>query len=178
MKVETKIAIVEQTLLTNYNKYYKIAFLYVQNETDAVDVVQESAYKAIYKANLLKKTEYTDTWIYRIVVNEAKNFIKKNRKNHSNFDDLSIPYMDIYENIDLKKSLKLLGEPEKSIVILRFFDDLKVEDIASILNISVNTTKSKLYRSLKKLQRFMEVKDEKRLIEKSREVSEKFEKTV
>lgn len=50
--------VISQVLLQNYNKYYRIAFGYVHNEADALDIVQEGAYKAIYHSDKLKKQEY------------------------------------------------------------------------------------------------------------------------
>jgi len=46
--------LVEQELLTSYNSLYRLAFTYVKNESDAMDIVQESAYRAIKNASSLK----------------------------------------------------------------------------------------------------------------------------
>lgn len=151
-------SIIEETLLNNYKKYYKVAFAYVHNETDAMDIIQESAYKAILKSNTLKNPKYEDTWIYRIIINKAKNFLNKNKKVTEYLDNVNLKIEDNYCDIDLKKALQLLEEPDKSIIILKYFEELKFEQISDILNLNINTIKSKLYRGLKKLQAFMEVK--------------------
>lgn len=76
MKSKTDISarqkqLVEEMLITNYAKYYKLAYSYVRNENDAQDIVQEGAYKAILNCGSLKENAYLDTWIYRIMINEA-----------------------------------------------------------------------------------------------------------
>ena len=62
---------VERALTEGYEKYYRLAYSYVHNEADALDIVQEAAYKAILKSDSLKEPQYVETWVYRIVVNEA-----------------------------------------------------------------------------------------------------------
>ncbi len=55
-------------------------------------------------------------------------------------------------DIDLQRALDTLPEQDKAVVILRFFEEMKLEEIADILEENVNTVKSRLYRSLKKLR--------------------------
>ena len=153
---KNKVYLIEETLLKNYNKYYKLAFSYVHNNSDAMDIVQDSAYKAIKNAELLKNQKYVDTWIYRIVINQCKTFLSKNKQITDDISDVNISFNDKYENIDLKNALNALDDDEKAIIILRFFEDLKIEDIASVLDIKVNTVKSRLYRCLRKLESIME----------------------
>lgn len=153
---KNKVYLIEETLLKNYNKYYKLAFSYVHNDSDAMDIVQDSAYKAIKNAELLKNQKYVDTWIYRIVINQCKTFLSKNKQITDDINDVNISFNDKYENIDLKNALNALDNDEKAIIILRFFEDLKIEDIASVLDIKVNTVKSRLYRCLRKLESIME----------------------
>ncbi len=153
---KNKVYLIEETLLKNYNKYYKLAFSYVHNDSDAMDIVQDSAYKAIKNAELLKNQKYVDTWIYRIVINQCKTFLSKNKQITDDISDVNISFNDKYENIDLKNALNTLDNDEKAIIILRFFEDLKIEDIANVLDIKVNTVKSRLYRCLRKLESIME----------------------
>lgn len=153
---KNKVYLIEESLLKNYNKYYKLAFSYVHNDSDAMDIVQDSAYKAIKNAELLKNQKYVDTWIYRIVINQCKTFLSKNKQITDDISDVNISFNDKYENIDLKNALNALDNDEKAIIILRFFEDLKIEDIANVLDIKVNTVKSRLYRCLRKLESIME----------------------
>ena len=59
---------------------------------------------------------------------------------------------DTYEDIDLQRALDALPVQDKAIVILKYFEDKTLEEIAEILDENVNTVKSRLYRSLKKLR--------------------------
>ena len=57
-----------------------------------------------------------------------------------------------YENIDLKRALDQMNPQDKAVIELRYFEDMKIEDIAKVLDENVNTVKSRLYRGLKKLR--------------------------
>ncbi len=63
---------------------------------------------------------------------------------------------DNCDKIDLQRALDALPEKDKAVVILRYFEDRKLEEIADILEENVNTVKSRLYRSIKKLRDHLE----------------------
>ena len=63
---------------------------------------------------------------------------------------------DNCDKIDLRRALDALPEKDKAVVILRYFEDRKLEEIAAILEENVNTVKSRLYRSIKKLRDHLE----------------------
>lgn len=146
------VYIIEQNLIENYDKFYRLAYSYVHNPSDAMDIVQEGAYKAILKSNLLSKPEYATTWIYRIMINETFSFLRKNNKEFSDITEIDVPKTDSYVNFDLEKALDSLEPMDKIIIDLRFFEDYKLEEIAEIIEENLSTVKSRLYRSLKKLK--------------------------
>lgn len=152
--------IIEQLLLTNYNKYYRLACSYVHNDADAGDIVQNGAYKAILNSNKLQNIEYAETWIYRIMMNEI--FAKYREKETVPLEIISFDQgkEDEYENVDLKKAIQSLDKEDRAVVVLRYFEDMKLEDIAKILNENLSTVKSRLYRSMKKLKLQLEPYDE------------------
>ena len=59
---------------------------------------------------------------------------------------------DTYADVDLQRALDGLSPQDKAIVLLKYFEDKTLEEIAEILDENVNTVKSRLYRSLKKLR--------------------------
>ena len=153
MKASEKEALVHECLVKNYEKYYRMAYSYVFCEQDAMDIVQEGAYRAILKSDLLKQPEYVDTWICKIVINEALRFLKKNKL--ASVDMESLPEQG-QEDIDLQRALDKLDEQERAIVVLRYFEEEKLENIGKTMNLNVNTVKSRLYRAMDKLKKYME----------------------
>jgi len=147
-----KEELISRMLLDNYQKYYRLAYSYVHNEDDAMDIVQEGAYKAILHADGLRKVEYAGTWIYRIMMNEAVNFVRKNKRECAEVEENMESAEDRYQDFDLRKAIDTLSEEEKAIIILRFFEDLTIEQVAQVLQKNVSTVKSRLYRILDKLK--------------------------
>lgn len=159
--------LIEEVILENYNQYYRLAYSYVHNEEDAGDIVQNGAYKALRNEQTLKNPEYAATWVYRIMLNECFRYVKQPR--HLSYEAVQeetgaeAGYQeDNYVNIDLQRALDTLQDKDKAIVILRYFEDKKLEEIAEILDENVNTIKSRLYRSMKKLKSALSDKSDER----------------
>ena len=142
----------------NQNKLYRIAFSYTKEEESALDIVQESIEKALKNIHQLKTTEYIKTWFYRIIINESLQYVKKNKKLIIySIDDLE---KNIYweediqkDDIDIYKCVQKLNDKLKTVIILRFFEDMKIEEIAKVTNTNVNTVKSRLYKALEELKK-------------------------
>lgn len=151
-----KEAAIEQLLLDNYETYYRLAYSYVRQEQDALDIVQESAYKAIKDCHKVKNPQYLSTWLYRIVINTALDLLRK-RKREKLWDTVpEAVWEDRYGDVDLKYMLEQLDEKSRTVVILRYFEDMRLDEIANILNENLNTVKARLYRTLKKLRMDLE----------------------
>lgn len=149
---------VEKVLLSEYNRYYRLAYNYVHNDADACDIVQNGAYKAIRGSSGLKNIEYAGTWVYRIMLNEIFDFCRKGKMESLDEIEWEQGQEDVYENFDLKTAMQKLSAEERMIVELKYFEDMKLDEIAEILDANVSTVKSKLYRSMKKLR--LELEDE------------------
>lgn len=154
---EENRTLIEQILLEKYDQYYRLAYSYTHNEADAYDIVQNGSYKALRGSNTLKNTEYAQTWVYRIMLNECFRSLKQPQ--HCSYDrmqdEMGKELMSIEDSnldIDLQRAIDALPEQDKAVVILRFFEEMKLEEIANILEENISTIKSRLYRSLKKLR--------------------------
>ena len=149
--------LIEQIILENYNQYYRLAYGYTHHAEDACDIVQNGAYKALKGCNTLKQPEYAKTWVYRIMLNECfehmgqpKNLSYEAVKEETGIENGSSE--DRYADIDLQRAIDALPEKEKAVILLKYFEEKKLEEIAEILDENVSTVKSRLYRCLKKLR--------------------------
>ena len=166
MGFQKNTADTERILTDNYEKYYCLAYSYMRNEDDALDVVQESAYRAIRDCGKVKNKDYLSTWIYRIVVNTALDLLRKKKKETLTEELPEIPVEDQYQETELRTILNQRYHKSKPSMILRYFEDLKLEDIADILGDNLNTVKARLYRSLKKLRLNLEAEHYKDVADK------------
>lgn len=143
---------VEELILSSYEAMYRLAYSYVGNEDDAMDIVQESAYKAIKNAPSVTNPQYLKTWLWRIIINTSIDCLRKRQMEASFYEAEEPAAEDRYTDFDTLEALNILDERERSVIVLRFFEDRKLAEIAKILDLNVSTIKSILYRSLYKLK--------------------------
>ena len=167
MGFQNNTAETEQILTENYERYYRLAYSYMRNEDDALDVVQESAYRAIRDCRKVRNKDYLSTWIYRIVVNTALDMLRRKKKENITEELPEIPVEDQYQDLELRTVLNQLDDKSRTIILLRYFEDLILEDIADIVGDNLNTVKARLYRSLKKLRLNLEAEHYREIPDKS-----------
>jgi RNA polymerase sigma-70 factor (ECF subfamily) len=144
----------QSVILEERDRYYRLARSYVKNQQDALDIVQEALYKALKSYKLIRDPEVVKTWFFRIVVNTAINHINKNKR-LVYLDDAqwnAIADKDRDDTLSLKDALDLLHPKDKTVITLRYFEDMKIADIAILLDENENTIKTRLYAALKKLR--------------------------
>jgi len=144
---------------------YKIAFAYMKNEQDALEVVSETVFKAYINIDKLKNPEYFNTWIIKILINLCINKLRVNNhiilieeyeEIHSNGNGLSNIDLEIPRNVDLYNAIDKLDLRSKSIIILKYFEDMTIMQISEILDTPQGTVKSNIHRTLKKLKNELE----------------------
>lgn len=143
---------VEQQLLTLYPSMYRLAYTYVKNRDDAMDVVQESVCRAISGAAALKNDDALKGWLFRITVNTALDLLRARAREAPAGTLPEEGREDAYRDLDTLRALDALDERERCVVVLRFFEGLALREIADATGENLNTVKSVLYRSLKKLK--------------------------
>lgn len=143
-------------IVENQEKFYRLAYSYVRNQEDALDIVQNAVCKALEHYETLKNEDAVRTWFYRIVVNESMAFLKKNRREIPTEDGFAteIPYYEAgYEaEGDIYEEINRMELDVQNIMKLRFYEELSLKEIAEITRMNLNTVKAKLYRGLKLLK--------------------------
>ncbi|RDI36445.1 RNA polymerase sigma factor [Falsibacillus pallidus] len=140
----------------NKESVYRLAFSYVKNQQDALDIVQESIRKSFTSVSALKNETVIKSWFFRIVVNTSLDFLRKNKRiqlvDDETMEMISPGTEDQYANLDLEKAMEELPNKYRVIVILRFFEDMKIEEISAVLNEKISTVKTRLYKALRLLK--------------------------
>lgn len=136
-------------------KLYKMAYIYMQNETDALDVVQETVEKAFAKMKSVREEQYFSTWLMKICINTALEMLRKNRKVVYLAEPLSEEGMsfDTEEKMDLLQSIGQLDEKYKTVILLRYYRDLQTKEIAKLLDCPEGTVKTNLHRAIQQLKK-------------------------
>ena len=136
---------------------YRMAFIYMKNQNDALDIVQETAYRAFKAIAQLKDHRYVKTWLIKIAINCSLDLLRQQQKNVLIQQQFSEKYTDFTEDnlalqITLHDLMNVLNEGEKSVIILKYYEDLTFKEIAETLNIPLGTAKTILYKALQKLR--------------------------
>lgn len=149
----------EQLISSVRHRLYRTAYSYVRNEQDALDMYQETIYQAYISLRKLKKPASFHSWIMKILVFKSIDFIRKESRHFTTDDEELFTAListesvnDIALSVDLKEALKFLDPAYKNVILLRYYHDLSVKEIAIIMNYPEGTVKSHLNRAKKELR--------------------------
>lgn len=135
---------------------YRMAFVFMKNEHDALDVLQDAILKAYESLHTLREPNYFKTWLIKIIINCCISKLKVAKKvihiEPKLMDLWQVSDQDIPLQITLEKLVNELSLEEKNVVILRFYQGYTLGEISEMIEIPLGTVKSLLYRSLKKLR--------------------------
>lgn len=145
-------------LIAQYQVYlYKTAFLYVKNEADSLDAVQECVTRGLLGIEKLKEPKYFKTWITRILLNCIWQDQKRTQTvSLDEYREKGVENYLIEEKVDLYDAIDSLKEQYKTVVILFYFQELKIKEIAQIMDIPEGSVKVYLYRAKKQMRRWLE----------------------
>lgn len=146
-------------LIEQYQEYlYSMAFLHVKNQEDALDIVGECILNGFRRIHTLRQPEFFKTWITRILINEVKNHFRRQVLT-CDFDQLEVaddqdrlaPEM----RLDLYQAIDRLPTQYRSVVILKYFQDMKISEIAEVLEIPEGSAKAYLSRARAQLKNYL-----------------------
>ncbi|MGE8204430.1 sigma-70 family RNA polymerase sigma factor [Heyndrickxia sp. NPDC080065] len=132
---------------------YRIAVSYMKNEDAALEAIQETSCRSFKSIKKLKNPQFFSTWLIRILINYCNDELKK-RNRIIQYEDMSViagGKEDIL-NTELHEAIGQLDEKLRNVIILKYFHDMKISDIASLLNYPEGTVKTWLYKGLQRLK--------------------------
>lgn len=162
----------------NINKIYYLCLKFLKNEEDAKDITQETFVAVMEKINSLHSPEYFQTWINHIAVNKCKNIlVKPERMKFEKSEDFDFEE-DIQEcNIEFipeeyaiskeKRNIIMdiidnkLSDVQRITILLYYYEQFSVEEIATIMECEEGTVKSRLYLGRNIIKKNIEEKERK-----------------
>lgn len=147
----------------NKLKFYKTAKAILKNDDDTYEALQNALMSMYENLEKLENEKYFATWGTRIVINKCYDMIRKNKKIVSiSFDEeletIETAMEDTYDvdSYGLQKILNYLEKELRMIVLLYYYDDISVKDIAEMLKMPEGTVKTKLAKARKILKEKLE----------------------
>lgn len=151
MDEEVRMAAMKKELfevsIREYTPYmYRLAYGIVQNHEDAEDAVGETVLKAYEKLHTLRRPEAFRAWLMQITANEAKKIYSRNKR-RTPVEDLE-PYLPVFrdEHHELWDVVMELDIGYRETILLYFYEQFTIPEIAKVLHIPVGTVKSRLSR--------------------------------
>lgn len=144
------------------NDLYKIAKTRLNNDYDIADAIQETIINAYKYIKKLKDLSGFKSWIIKILINECNKIYKKKSKEKEIVEKKYIEYIDYTDTsiqnsnskLDFEILIRKLDYDEKLIVTLYYNSHYSCKEISDILNMNINTVKSKLLRAKEKVKKY------------------------
>lgn len=142
--------------------YWQIRHMVVSHE-DSNDVLQNTWIKAWMGLDSFRADSKLSTWLYRIAANESITFINKRKQNLSLDDPESSvvnnlesdPWFDGDEtDIMLQKAIQTLPEKQRQVFNMKYFQEMKYEDISQILDTSIGALKASYHYAVEKIEKY------------------------
>lgn len=146
---------------------YRTAFAHVKQEALALDLVSETIVRGYEHVGKLREPQYFKSWLIRILLNVINDYYRRNKRVVSmETTDVELAAETaawqegaqqdhgnaVEEKIDLLAAMERLSEKEKSIIVLKYYDDLKISEISAVLEIPGGTVKAYLHKAKGKLR--------------------------
>lgn len=156
-----------QKLLREYQKpLYNHIRNIVLNHDDADDVLQNTFIKVFQNLKNFKGESKLFSWMYRIATNEAITFLnQKAKKNNTTSEELQSKIVDNLKadsyfdgdeiQFKLQKAIANLPEKQQLVFKMKYFEEIKYEDMSEIIGTSVGALKASYHHAVKKIEEFM-----------------------
>ena len=154
-------------LVKTYQKklYWHIRRLVISHE-DADDVLQNTFLRTWLGLSNFRQDSRLYTWLYRIATNEALIFLKKAQRSRSipyedggkelsNLIDHSQDISGDEISLKLQKAILMLPAKQRLVFNMKYYDDMKYEEISSILGTSVGALKASYHLAVKKIEKLV-----------------------
>lgn len=151
-----------QVILENIQTMYRVAFSILRTEDEINDAISNTTVIVFEKIQTLKNEEFFKTWLTRILINECYKIYNQNKKivYLENVSQEKLTYNDQYVDHEIRNLVKNLDKDLRQIVILYYFEDFSVKEIAKIIQKPEGTVKSRLSRARKELEKALIKQDD------------------
>ncbi len=160
-----------ELLVNQYSEqlYWQIRRMVLSHE-DANDILQNTFVKAWLNIDYFRAEAKLSTWLYRIALNESLTFLNKQRA--TTLVDIDDPEADVIQKLEsdpyfsgdeielsLQKALLSLPEKQRMVFNLKYYQDMKYEEMSDILGTSVGALKASYHHAVKKIEKILEGTD-------------------
>ncbi len=151
-----------------YRRTYAVVFNILRSRENAEDITQDAFIKAFQNLHQLNDGAKFGAWLTVIASNLARNYLKREKRmiltdelpvidTGASGDDTEAEALRTLEIERVRKAIRELPPDQYQVIVLQYYHDLKVEEIAGLLKISPGTVKSRLFRARQRLAGYLEL---------------------
>lgn len=139
-----------QLMMSHKEQLYRIAFSYLKDEQESLEAIQEVTFRAFKNIKKVKKHSFFSTWLIRIMINYCIDELNHKKKVLLNeFDVQNISFIEENDDkINMEMIIKVLDPKLQEVIILKYFQDMTIKQIATHLGHPSGTIKTWLYKAL------------------------------
>ncbi|MCJ8007121.1 RNA polymerase sigma factor [Lederbergia wuyishanensis] len=132
---------------------YRVSKGILKDDADCADAIQETILKCYHSITQLKQPKYFKTWLTRILINECNDMLKKRKKLVllESVDAFGSSEKNPEEFTELKEALLKLDDKHRIVLILFYYEEFSIKEMAQILKVREGTVKSRLNRARHRL---------------------------
>ncbi len=161
IKTDEKYELVVSCITENQDSLYRLALSYTKDRQSALDVVQNTVLRALESYERLRNSASVKPWLFKIAVNESNRYMAKNKREIPS-EPSELPEEAYIEKAYEKgegnavcEAVMHLPEDMKTVVILRYFEDMSLKEVAMATDTALNTVKSRLYAAHRRLEKML-----------------------
>lgn len=168
---EARAAFGEVIRLFSEPLYWQIRRL-INNHDDANDILQNTFMKAWQSLSMFRGDARVKTWLHKIAINESLTFLDRKKRHggeHLSLDDPDLHMENTVEAdtmidgdalaLNLRKAIATLPQKQQLVFNMKYFDDMKYEEISEILGTSVGALKASYHLAVKKIEKKLSTSD-------------------
>lgn len=142
-----------ELIMAREKEFYGLSFIYMRNQQDAADALQDMIVTLYSRIHTLRKPEAFYAWAKQILVRCCLSLLRKAGREQSLPAEEQAAYNpDSAARLDLMEAVHQLPPLQRDVLLLFYYHDRKLEDIAEIMNCPLGTVKSRLHQGLNKLK--------------------------
>lgn len=132
---------------------YRTCLVYLTNESDAEDALQETFIRYLQKAPVFNDDEHKKAWLLRVATNICKDMLRFRLRHRAlNIEDFQYYAGTDARNSEIIELVLTLAQKHKEVIILHYVEGYSVKDISQLLGISVSAAKKRLQYAREKLK--------------------------
>lgn len=144
----------------NADRVYRLLLRLTGNRDDASELAQDVFVRVLTHLNRFEGKSDIRTWVYRIALNEGRQFLRRRQRQQVKLAEIDpagdyVPTASAELKLDIGEALTCLAEEDRTLVVLRHFENLSYEEIAEAMGKPAGSVASGLYRARQTLRRIL-----------------------